>query len=148
MENIVPLVVAAQHGDVEAFTRLIQGVSPFAFGLAWQRLQDRQTSQDVVQEALLETYVCLPRLHEPAAFLAWFRRIVIKRIDREQRRHHVITHPVESLEALAHKEEDQARAAPVPCVCRQPWNPCQIRCERLPSYTILAKAPIRASLPP
>ena len=111
MENVVPLVVAAQHGDVEAFTRLIQDVSPFAFGLAWQRLQDRQTSQDVVQEALLETYVCLPRLHEPAAFLAWFRRIVIKRIDREQRRHHVITHPVESLEALAREEEDQARRA-------------------------------------
>ena len=106
MDDLVPLVVAAQRGDGEAFTHLIQHVSPFAFGLARRRLNDRQTVEDVVQEALLETYVCLPRLREPAAFLAWFRRIVIKRVDRELRSTKISVQHVEDLEEQPQAEED------------------------------------------
>ena len=108
MDDLVPLVVAAQHGDGEAFTHLIQRVSPFAFGLARRRLNDRQTVEDVVQEALLETYACLPRLREPAAFLAWFRRIVIKCVDRELRGAKISVQSVEDLEWQPQAEEHAA----------------------------------------
>ena len=50
----------------------------------------------------------LPRLREPAAFLAWFRRIVIKRIDRELRSAKLSIQPVEDLEEQPQAEEHDA----------------------------------------
>lgn len=106
MYDFGPLVVAAQQGDEYAFTQLVQRVSPFAFGLARRRMNDQRSVEDVVQEALLETHVCLPRLREPAAFLMWFRRIVIKRIDRELRASPDLIRSTEGMEWRQGGEED------------------------------------------
>jgi len=47
---------------------------------------DSGLAQDVAQEAFIDAYLSLGKLREPAAFPGWFRRIVLKQIDRVQRR--------------------------------------------------------------
>ncbi len=76
------LVCAARAGDAEAFTRLIQAHTASALALATWRVKDRHSAEDIVQEACIEAFCCLPQLREPAAFTSWFRRILLKQIDR------------------------------------------------------------------
>ena len=55
-------------------------------------------AQDLVQEAVIEAFVHLPQLKEPAAFPGWFRQIVFRRCTRELRQ---ATLPCISLEAVS-----------------------------------------------
>lgn len=61
-----------------------------AVGYGYARLGDLQLAEDAAQEAFITAYIALPSLQEPAAFPGWFRRIVIKHIDRIQRQRHAM----------------------------------------------------------
>lgn len=84
---IVDLVLRAQRGDALAFSMLATELQDMAVGFAFARLGDRQLAEDVAQDALLDVYRLLPSLREPAALIAWLRRILIKHCDRVTRRH-------------------------------------------------------------
>jgi RNA polymerase sigma factor (sigma-70 family) len=101
MEELAALVRKAQHGDIEAFGRVVERFQRMACAVAYPIVGDLHLAEDVAQEAFLEAYQALPRLQEPAAFPAWFRRIVVKFGDRMVRGRQLPTAPLESAGALA-----------------------------------------------
>jgi RNA polymerase sigma factor (sigma-70 family) len=66
-------------------------------GYAFARLGDFALAEDAAQEAFLEAHEQLPRLREPAAFSAWFRRIVLKQCDRIARKKQLPTSPIDEI---------------------------------------------------
>src|SRR5262249_32598801 len=58
-------------------------------------------AEDVAQESFVEAYRALAALREPAAFAAWFRRIVFKHCDRVSRRKRPSTTGLDAALAVA-----------------------------------------------
>jgi RNA polymerase sigma factor (sigma-70 family) len=82
----VGAVSRAQAGEPEAFTELVLRFGGMAAALAGAWLRDADTAQDAVQEAFLDAHRHLGDLRDPQAFIAWFRRILVKHCDRMTRR--------------------------------------------------------------
>jgi|SRR5437660_2610245 len=97
MKDLSELVQAAQSGDSEAYNALIQRFQPMAYATAYRYLKDHHLVQDIVQEAIIEAFVHLSQLKEPAAFPGWFRQIVFRQCTRVLRQ---TTIPSTSLETL------------------------------------------------
>ena len=76
MEPLTDLVVRAQAGDVDAYSRLVQATQTMAYAVALSVVRDRTTAQDATQQAYLRAFRRLADLEEPAAFASWLRRIV------------------------------------------------------------------------
>src|SRR6266478_10240050 len=95
MESLSSLVRAAQGGDLGAFDEIVGRFQDMAYASAYSMLGDAQLAEDAAQEAFLEAYLNLAKLHEPAAFPGWFRRIVFKQGDRVLRGKHLATVPLE-----------------------------------------------------
>jgi RNA polymerase sigma-70 factor (ECF subfamily) len=74
----VDLVVRAQRGDADAFTRLASDATPRFLGIAHRILRDIDVAEDATQRALLSMWRRLPTLHEPERFEAWAYRILIR----------------------------------------------------------------------
>jgi len=93
MKTLDALVCAAQQGDKEAFGTLVRHYQNMAYGVAYARIDDPHLAQDVAQEAFVDAYLSLDKLREPAAFSAWFYRILIKHADRVLRSKRVMVSP-------------------------------------------------------
>ncbi len=76
------VVLAARAGDDAACTEIVRRFRDSAHARSYGVLRDHQLAEDAVQEAFAEAFLNLDKLREPAAFPGWFKRIVIKRIDR------------------------------------------------------------------
>lgn len=101
MSNETPLenlVISAREGDRDAYAEIMERFRENAHARAYGVLNDYHLAQDVVQEAFSEAFFSLDKLREPAAFPGWFKRIVIKRIDRIIRRKQ---HPTTSMDAAS-----------------------------------------------
>ena len=85
-QSLHDIIVAAGSGDMDAFALLVQRFQKMAYVLAYSSLIDRSLAEDVVQEAFTEAYLALPSLREPDAFPSWFKRIVLRQVDRVLRR--------------------------------------------------------------
>jgi RNA polymerase sigma-70 factor (ECF subfamily) len=79
------LVLMAQAGDVEAFSRLVQ--------LYWVRLvrfarsvAGDSDAEDLVQDGFVSAWEKLPGLQDPRAFSSWVMRIVSRKCFRRARR--------------------------------------------------------------
>lgn len=96
METLTSLVIAGQHGDSEAFEKIVGRFQGMAYASAYVLLNDAQMAEDVAQEAFIEAYLDLSKLREPAAFPGWFRSIVFKQSDRATRGKHIPTMPLEN----------------------------------------------------
>jgi RNA polymerase sigma factor (sigma-70 family) len=94
---LAELVIRAQSGDRDSFAEVVERFREYAYGRAFAVLGDHQLAEDAVQEAFAEAFFSLDKLREPAAFPGWFKRIVIKRIDRIIRGKKV---PMASLDAV------------------------------------------------
>jgi RNA polymerase sigma factor (sigma-70 family) len=81
------LVEAARRGSALEIERLLQAVWPVAYRLAYSVLADRQTAQDAAQESCVILYRTIASLRDPAAFRAWFYRIVVREASSLKRRH-------------------------------------------------------------
>ncbi len=82
MQPLSSLVIAAQNGDKDSFSALVQRFQGMAYTSAYSMLRDAQLAEDVAQEAFVEAYLHLPTLREPDAFPGWFRRILLRQGDR------------------------------------------------------------------
>jgi len=100
MEALDTLVTAAQAGDLNAFSDIVQRFQGMAYVSAYTMLGDVQMAEDVEQEAFIEAYLHLPALREPQAFPGWFRRIVFRQGDRLLRNQKVTTVPLEPTTAV------------------------------------------------
>jgi RNA polymerase sigma factor (sigma-70 family) len=98
MKDVSQLVEAAQAGDSEAYTALIQHFQGMAYAIASRYVGDYHLAQDLVQEAIIEAFVHLPQLKEPSAFPGWFRQIVFRQCTRLLRQ---APFPSSSLEAAS-----------------------------------------------
>jgi RNA polymerase sigma factor (sigma-70 family) len=90
------LVCAAQRGEIDAFGLLVERFQRMACAVAYATVGDIHLAEDAAQEAFIEAFQCLPSLREPAAFPAWFRRIVHKRADRLVRGRRLELLPIEA----------------------------------------------------
>jgi RNA polymerase sigma factor (sigma-70 family) len=77
MDLLNPLVTRAAGGDLDAFAEIVRRTQTMGFAVAVGVVRDRALAQDAVQEAYLTAFRRLTDLDEPAAFVGWFRRIVI-----------------------------------------------------------------------
>src|SRR5215467_5653598 len=85
-EELAAIVRAAQTGDERAFADIVTRFQDIAVAYATALLHDYHLAEDAAQESFLDAYRALPGLREPAAFPAWFRRILFKQCDRVSRR--------------------------------------------------------------
>lgn len=85
MNDLEPIIEAAQQGDTAAFGALMGRFSRFAHDRAYAWLGDHHRAEEVVQEAFLEAALKLHQLQAPQAFASWFKRILVKQCDRVTR---------------------------------------------------------------
>ncbi|TME05398.1 MAG: sigma-70 family RNA polymerase sigma factor [Chloroflexi bacterium] len=81
------LVVLARADDAEAFRLLLERYQPMALAIALHQVSQSETAQDLVQEAMLQTYLSLDRLRDVTRFKSWFYGIVLNVCRNWQRRH-------------------------------------------------------------
>jgi RNA polymerase sigma factor (sigma-70 family) len=101
--DLATVIQQVQQGDTEAYEPIVRRFQDMAVGYGYARLGDFQLAEDAAQEAFITAYIALPSLHEPAAFPGWFRRIVIKHIDRIQRKRRAMI----CLDTLANVAEER-----------------------------------------
>ena len=80
------LVVRAQDGDKEAFTRLAGELTAPFLSTAHRILRDMTLAEDATQQALLNVWQRLPQLREPDRFEAWSYRLLVRACYDEGRR--------------------------------------------------------------
>jgi len=66
---------AAIHGDREAFEMIIRTHSRTLFAIAYGILQNREETEDVVQDSLVKAWKTRWRVREPEKFPAWLATI-------------------------------------------------------------------------
>ena len=76
----------AQQGSIEAYGTLVERYQDMAVGYAFSILRDFHLAQDAAQEAFIEAFPTLARVHALEAFPSWMRRIVLKHCDRLTRK--------------------------------------------------------------
>ncbi|MGB6413535.1 MAG: sigma-70 family RNA polymerase sigma factor [Candidatus Cybelea sp.] len=81
------LVDAARCGSSLEIEQLLQAAWPVAYRLAYSVLGDRESAQDAAQESCVILYRTIASLRDPAAFRAWFYRIVVREASSLKRRH-------------------------------------------------------------
>lgn len=96
----IPTVIRAQRGDREAFGTLVRRFQDMAVGYSYSLLLDFPLAEDAAQEAFLQCYLHLPRLRDPEAFPAWFRRIVFSQCTRHLRGRRPLSVPIECAASL------------------------------------------------
>ena len=71
------LVIRVLEDDIQGFNLLIERYQMMALFVAQRYTGNREIAQELVQEALLQAYLSLHRLHDPARFKSWFYGIVL-----------------------------------------------------------------------
>ncbi len=71
------LIMLARQGDKAAFSRLVLRYQPMAQRIARQVAGNEDLAQELVQEAMLQAYLSLDKLHEPTRFKSWLYGIVL-----------------------------------------------------------------------
>ena len=77
------LVLEAQKGGQEGFTRLYEAVAPSLYRTALYTLGNSHDAEDVVSETFIEAYRGLSSLRDPQAFAPWIYRILSARCNRK-----------------------------------------------------------------
>jgi RNA polymerase sigma-70 factor, ECF subfamily len=82
------LVIAAQHGDEEAFGLLVVAHGGRLQAVAQRILRDFDLAEDATQAALLRIWKSLPRLRDPDRFEGWSYQLLVRSCHAEARRTH------------------------------------------------------------
>ncbi len=91
--------------QISAFAHLVEARSTALLRLAFAVVGDHQLAQDLLQEALVKTYVAWPRLREPAAAEAYVRRTIVTTAISWRRRPSFHEPPIEVLPEAEHGDE-------------------------------------------
>ena len=99
---------AAIQGDREAFEMIIRSSSRNLFAIAYGILQNREESEDVVQDTLVKAWKSRWRVRDPEKFPAWISTIARHRARdlARRRRPEPLPHDFESAEAIEGKDEN------------------------------------------
>lgn len=102
------LVLRAQDGDIAAFEQLIHRYQGRLFRSAYMIVRNRQDSEDIVQETLIQAWRSIHLVREPAAFRGWLMRICTNKatsLMRKQQRRATEPYDTESLETASNATE-------------------------------------------
>jgi RNA polymerase sigma-70 factor (sigma-E family) len=91
--------------QISAFAELVEARSTALLRLAFAVVGDYQLAQDLLQEALVKTYVAWPRLREPSAAEAYVRRTIVTTAISWRRRPSFHEPAIESLPEADHVDE-------------------------------------------
>jgi RNA polymerase sigma-70 factor (sigma-E family) len=87
--------------DVTAFSEFVHVSSGRLFRTAYALVGDRQLAQDLLQEALVRTYVAWPRLRDETKAEAYTRRTIVTTLISWRRRRSFHERPVETIPDVA-----------------------------------------------
>lgn len=71
------LVQAAQAGDADAFTALVERYRNRVYGIAYDRTGDFERARDAVQEVFIRAYLRLRELRDPRKFAPWLYQMTV-----------------------------------------------------------------------
>lgn len=77
VSKMIRLVQKAQHGNVEAYGKLIEHYKEYLYKTAWLYVGNEQEALDVVQDAILKGFRQIKSLREVRYFRTWMTRILI-----------------------------------------------------------------------
>lgn len=80
------LILSAQNGDEEAFTKIIKLINDDLYKIARTRISNEADIADAVQETMIETYKSIKKLNDPNKFKKWVIKILINKCNRIYRR--------------------------------------------------------------
>ncbi|WP_234340141.1 sigma-70 family RNA polymerase sigma factor [Gorillibacterium timonense] len=101
----------AQRGDADAWGEIVRRFGGMAQAVAYELLRDPYLAEDAVQEAFVEAYKEIGKLHEPEAFPGWFKRIVQRKCYRLLRRKKHGTVPLDETGELVSPDRSPAELA-------------------------------------
>lgn len=70
------LIASAQHGETQAFERLVRNYQGVALRVAYLVTRDHEEAEDVTQDAFIKAYRSLGSFRSEAPFRPWLLRIV------------------------------------------------------------------------
>lgn len=104
------LVRLSQRGDENAFERLVKKYQKKVFRLAFGFTRDRETADDLAQEAFIKAYFNLPRFQFKSEFGTWLYRITINTIkDYLRRKERMSKISLQDMEEKPFYAEDEAK---------------------------------------
>lgn len=80
------LILMAQSGDEEAFTKMILYIKDDLYKIAKSRIANETDIEDAIQETMIETYKSIKKLNDPNKFKKWVIKILINKCNRIYRR--------------------------------------------------------------
>lgn len=91
------LVLLARQGDKTAFSQLVWRYQPMARNLANRIISNENLAQELVQDAMLQAYLSLPKLCNPNSFRSWLYGIVLNVCRSYLRRRKLISFSLETM---------------------------------------------------
>jgi RNA polymerase sigma-70 factor, ECF subfamily len=99
--EVASLVIAAQAGDRESLSTLLERFYPLIVSLARRRISQAEEAEELAQEVCIQAMRKLNQLRAPEAFAGWLRQIVHRMaINRLAQRRLAIACAPETLEAV------------------------------------------------
>src|SRR3982074_1733977 len=95
IESLASVVEAGGAGGADAWAELVGRFQDVAVATALGWSGDAEAARDAAQEAFALAFAHLGELADPAAFAAWFLRLVRTACHRQRRRRAVATQPLE-----------------------------------------------------
>lgn len=126
------VIQAVLLGHQDRFAELVERYQRTIYGIAWSRLRETDSAEDVVQETFLQAYRHLPSLRDPERFPGWLTRIarnLANRAARLSKREHVVR-AADSAEQERMASVAQAEISDAPT----PWDLSRALQEISPAY--------------
>lgn len=98
------------QGDVSAFAEFVAARSQALFCTAYVIAGDHHLAQDLLQEALVKTYVAWPRLRDPRKAEAYVRRTIVTTAISWRRRRSFHERPVDRVPDTRNPDETERLA--------------------------------------
>lgn len=96
-QSDLELIFLARQGNKAAFGRLVLRYQPMAQRIAKRMIGNEDLAQELVQDAMLQAYLSLEKLHDPKRFKSWLYGIVLNICRNNLRRRKVILFSLEAM---------------------------------------------------
>lgn len=115
----VRLIQRTLAGDESAFAKLVKKYQKQVHALAWRKVGDFHTAEEITQDTFLQVYKKLATLKDPNRFSGWLYRIAARQCHAWLRKKRIQTQPLEDtdidlIEGVTYSQyivEEQTKAA-------------------------------------
>ena len=106
--NDAELIQRVLEGDDNAFATLVKKYQKQVHALAWRKIGDFHTAEEITQDTFLKAYKKLATLKRPQRFVSWLYVIAANRCNSWLRKKRLKTEPLEQLEEIDNEQLQQA----------------------------------------